>query len=68
MKYTTIAIPMKLKQEIKQYGMKGETYADIVQRLVDSANKRMINDLLMDETNCVIVEEALKEARKRWQK
>ena len=68
MKYTTIAISMELKQEIKEYGTKGETYADIIKRLVDSANKRMINDLLMDETNCVPVKDALKRAKKRWQK
>ena len=65
---TTIAIPEELKQELIGFGSKGETYADIVQRLLTSAKERQLQELLMDESDCVPMGEALTKARKRWQK
>jgi len=65
---TTIAIPFKVKEEIEQYGVKGESYAKILVRLLKSAHERMLSDVLMDETDCVTIEEALAEAKQRWQK
>ena len=63
---TTIAIPTALREELREFGNKGETYADIIGRLVKSARKRMLHDLLMDTGDSVPVEQALEEARRRW--
>jgi len=65
-KITTIAIPMKVKEEIQEYGMKGESYSDIIERLLKSAHERLLGDVLMNEEGCVTIEEALAEAKKRW--
>lgn len=67
-KNTTIAIPMSVKEGIQEYGLKGESYAEILERLLKSARERMLRDVLMDETNCVSIEQALADAEKRWSK
>ena len=63
---TTIAISKELRKEIIEFGSKGETYEDILKKLVQSAKERQLRDLLMDETNTIPVKEALEKAKKRW--
>lgn len=66
--HTTIAISQKVKEQIKEYGNKGETYDEILSRILDSARERKIRDILMDPKDCVPIEEALARAKKKWQK
>ncbi|GBE19876.1 MAG TPA: hypothetical protein ENG87_05265 [Candidatus Pacearchaeota archaeon] len=68
MENTTIAIDKKVKERMKEFGNKGETYTDIIIKLIESAKERQLHDLLMDETNTISIEEALSNAKKRWQK
>lgn len=65
---TTIAITSDLKQKISELGNKGETYADVIARLITSAKKRQLQDLLMNEEDSISIEEAISNAKKRWQK
>lgn len=65
---TTIAISNDLKEEIKQFGTKGETYSDILRRILSSAKKRQLHDLLMNEEDTISIEEAISNSKKRWQK
>jgi predicted CopG family antitoxin len=65
---TTISISSSLREEIKEFGQKGETYEDVIVRLLKSAKERQIQDILMDTTNCVPIEDALAEAKKKWRK
>jgi hypothetical protein len=67
-KLTTIALPLKLKEGLQEYGLKGETYADIVSRLLKSARERMLRDVLMNTEDCMTIEEAIAEAEKKWPK
>jgi len=55
---TTIAISNNVRDELKEFGFKGETYDDIVKRLLNSAKERQLQELLMDETNTITIEEA----------
>jgi predicted CopG family antitoxin len=68
METTTIAVTREVKEKISEFGNKGETYSDILERLVESARKRQIHDLLMSEEGTISIEEALEEAKKRWRK
>lgn len=68
MKNTTIAISNEVRDKIKEFGNKGETYSEIIARLIESARKRQLHDLLMNEEGTVSIEEAKKEAEKRWSK
>jgi len=65
---TTIAISMSIRNRIKEFGMKGETYDEILTRLLTSAEERMLRDLLMSEKGCITIEEARARAEKKWQK
>jgi len=65
---TTIAISPKVRDKIKEFGNKGDTYDEILERLLNSATERQLQELLMDTTNCVPIEKALERAKKKWQK
>lgn len=65
---TTIAVSTDIRNQLKEFGSKGETYEDILVRLIHNAKERQLQELLMDTSNCVPIEEALSRAKKRWQK
>lgn len=65
---TTIAISEETRDQIKKFGSKGETYEEIIARLLNSAKERQLQELLMDEKGTSNVRDALKRARKQWQK
>jgi hypothetical protein len=65
---TTISVSMKEKEQITEYGNKGETYDEILARILDSAHERRLHDILMDPKDCVPIEEAIARAKKKWQK
>ena len=68
MENTTIAVSNDVKERIKEFGNKGETYSQIIARLLESARKRQLHDLLMNEKDTISVEEAITNSKKRWQK
>ncbi|MDO8516917.1 MAG: hypothetical protein Q7S33_02225 [Nanoarchaeota archaeon] len=65
---TTIALTNDLKEKIKEFGNKGETYSEIISKLIVIAKERQLQYLLMDEKNTISIDEALLNAKKRWQK
>ena len=64
MENTTIAISNEIKDKIKEFGNKGETYSEIIARLLESARKRQLQDLLMNEENTVSIDEAIGNSKK----
>jgi predicted CopG family antitoxin len=68
METTTIAITKEVKENIIEFGNKGETYSEILKRLLKSARERQLHDLLMNEEETVSIENALANAKKKWQK
>lgn len=68
MENTTIAISKNLRNEIKEFGNKSETFSDILLKLLRSAKQRQLHDLLMGDEGCVTIEEAIDEADKKWSK
>jgi predicted CopG family antitoxin len=65
---TTIAISEKVRDDIKEFGSKGESYEEILRRLLTSAKERQLRDLLMDERETTTAKAALERAKKKWQK
>ena len=65
---TTISISKETKQHLIEFGNKGETYDDILERILTSVKERQIQEILMDTSNCITIDEALNEAKKRWLK
>ena len=68
MEHTTIAIKKELKEKIAEFATKKETYSDVIERLLKSAEQRLLHDILMNEENTIPVKEALEKAKKRWRK
>ena len=54
--------------KIREFGMKGESYSEILLKLYDSAKDRQLQDLLMNSEGAIPIEKALERAKKRWPK
>lgn len=65
---TTIAISKEVKEDLQEFGQKGETYSTVIERLIKSAKERQLQELLMDEKDTIPIEVALARAKKKWQK
>ena len=65
---TTIAIEKSTRDKLAEFKLADETFNDLLLRLYKSACERQLQELLMDTTNCVPIEKALNNARKKWQK
>lgn len=66
MEMTTIALTKETRDEIKQFGSKGDSYSDIVMKLLKSARQRQLDDLLMNEEGTISIDEALSKAKRKW--
>lgn len=55
---TTITISASIRDKIKEFGNKGETYDDILTKLLHSAKETQLQKLLMDTSDCLTVNEA----------
>ena len=65
---TTISISKETKEQIIQFGNKGETYDKILERILGSLKERQIQEILMDGRGTIPIKEALDRAKKRWLK
>jgi predicted CopG family antitoxin len=68
MENTTIAIKKDIKEKLMEFASKRETYSDVIERLLESAQQRLLNDVLFNEKGFIPIEEAMAEARKKWPK
>ncbi len=68
MENTTIAVRKDVKEKLTEFATKKETYSEVIERLLESAEKRMLNDFLFNEEGFVPIEDAMAEAKKRWPK
>lgn len=68
METTTIAITKNAKEQMKEFGNKGESYSEIIFKLLKSAKERQLHDLLMNEDDSISIDEALSKAKEKWQK
>jgi len=64
MKNTTITVSKSVKEQLKEFGNKGETYSEILAKLIESAKKRQLHDLPMNEEDSISIDEAIKNAKK----
>ena len=63
---TTIAVSEVVRDELKEFGAKGESYDAVLRKLLKSAKERQLQELLFDTTDSVRISDALAEAKKRW--
>ena len=68
MDITTIQLSKETKDKISSFGMKGESYDDIIRRLYSFAVKEQLKEFLMSDEGFIPIEDAIKEADKKWPK
>lgn len=68
METTTIQLSKETKEKLCSFGMKGESYDIILKRIYSLAVKEQLRQFLMSSKNCIPIEEAIKEADKKWPK
>ncbi len=68
MDISTIQLSKETKKKISSFGVKGESYDDILKRVYSMAIKEQIRDFLMSDEGFIPIEEAIKEADKKWPK
>ena len=66
MEITTIQISKEMKKKIASFGMKGESYEEILKRIYAAVVKEQIKEFLMSSKGFIPIEEAIKEADKSW--
>ncbi|MFH1409539.1 MAG: antitoxin VapB family protein [Nanoarchaeota archaeon] len=65
---TTISISIDLKEKLRNLGKAGDSYEDVIGRMYELTRKNMLMSFLHDTTDAVPIDEAIKEARKKWPK
>jgi len=65
---TTIQLNKETKDKISTFGSKGESYDDIIRRIYALALKEQLREFLMSDEGFIPIEEAIKEADKKWPK
>jgi len=68
MDITTIQLSKETKDKISSFGVKGESYDKILKRIYSLAVKEQLRDFLMSGEGFIPIEEAIKEADKKWPK
>jgi len=65
---TTIQLRKETKDKIASFGVKGESYDEILNRVYNMAVKVHLKEFLMSNEGFIPIEEAIKEADKKWPK
>ncbi len=65
---TTIQLKRETKELINTFGTKEDTYDDIVRRMYKLAVKEQLREFLLSSENTIPIDEAIKRAKKKWQK
>ena len=59
MELTTISIEKSTRDKLNEFKMSGETFNDLLLRLYKSASERQLQEILMDNSNTVSIDEAI---------
>jgi len=68
MDISTIQLSKETKKKISSFGIKGESYDEILKRIYSMAIKEQLREFLMSDEGFIPIEEAIKEADKKWPK
>jgi len=68
METTTIQLTKETKEKICSFGVKGESYEVIINRIYSLALKEQLRSFLMSDDGFIPIQDAIKEADKKWYK
>jgi predicted CopG family antitoxin len=65
---TTISISKELKENLKNLGRAGDSYEDVIRRMYEMTKKNLLLTYLYDASDSIDINDAIAEAKKKWQK
>jgi len=65
---STISLSNDMKEKLKNLGRAGDSYEDVIRKMYEITKSNMLLTYLYDETDTVPIQQALKEAKKKWPK
>lgn len=65
---TTIQLSKETRDKISSFGIKGESYDEIIKRIYSLAVKEQLRTFLLSSEGTISIEEARKELNKKWPK
>ena len=68
MEITTIQLSKETRDKICSFGIKGESYDEIIKKIYSLAVKEQLRNFLMSDEGFIPIEDAIKEADKKWSK
>jgi hypothetical protein len=68
MDITTIQLSKETRDKICSFGIKGESYDDILKRVYSLAVKEQLRNFLLSSEGTISIEDARKELNKKWPK
>ncbi len=68
MDITTIQLSKETKDKISSFGIKGESYDEILKKIYSLAVKEQLREFLLSSEDTISIEEARKELNKKWPK
>ena len=68
METTTIQLSKETKNKLSSFGMKGESYDVLLNRIYALAVKEQLREFLLSSEGTISIEEARKELDKKWPK
>jgi len=68
MEITTIQLSNETKKKLSSFGVKGESYDQIIQKIYNMAVKTQFRELLMNSEDTVSLDDFEKEIEKKWPK
>lgn len=66
MDITTIQLSKETKEKISSFGVKGESYDDIINRIYNLAVKDQLREFLMSSKNSISISEARRRLDEKW--
>jgi hypothetical protein len=66
MEITTIQLTKETKEKIASFGLKGESYDEIIKRIYALAIKEQLREFLLSSEGTISIDEARKELDKKW--
>jgi len=66
METTTIQLTKETRDKLCSFGIKGESYDEILRRIYSLAVKEQLRNFLMSSEGTISIEEARKELNKKW--
>ena len=63
---TTIQIQEETRDKIKSFGLKGETYDEIINRMFEKAVEQQLKEFLLSSSKMIPIDEAIEKSKKKW--